>query len=73
MFNYVIFVLPVIVSILNLIDVQYLQNVVFSSEMGQNQSSSDTHHSWRKSFFSDNIEWGSKNLRKMMSADVKTS
>ena len=34
MFNYVIFVLLVILSVLNLIDVHYLQNVVFSYEMG---------------------------------------
>ena len=53
MFNYVIFVLPVILSVLNLTDVQYLQNVVFSIEMGsngQNHSSSDPHDSRRKSF-----------------------
>ena len=53
MFNYVIFVLPVILSVLNLTDVQYLQNVVFSIEMGsngQNHSSSDSHDSRRKSF-----------------------
>ena len=36
MFNYVIFTLSVILSVLNLIDVQYLQNVVFSFEMGSN-------------------------------------
>ena len=34
MFNYVIFVLLVTLSVLNLIDVYYLQNVVFSYEMG---------------------------------------
>ena len=34
MFNYVIFVLLVILSVLNLTDVHYLQNVVFSYEMG---------------------------------------
>ena len=34
MFNYVIFVLLVILSVLNLIDVHYLQNIVLSYEMG---------------------------------------
>ena len=33
MFNYVIFVLPVILSVLNITDIQYLQNVIFSFEM----------------------------------------
>ena len=40
-------------SVLNLIDVQYLQNFVFSFQMGsngQNQAFSDSHLSWRKSF-----------------------
>ena len=48
------FCLPVILSVLNLIDGQYLQNVVFSFEMGsngQNQSSPDSHLSWWKYFF----------------------
>ena len=30
-------------------------------------------NSWRKYFFSDNIEWSSKNLWKMTSADVKAN
>ena len=30
-------------------------------------------NSGRKSFFSDNIEWSSKNLWKMISADVKAN
>ena len=48
----VIFVLP-LYSVLILIDVQYLQNVVFTFEMGsngQNQSSSDS-HLWKKKSF----------------------
>ena len=47
----VIFVLPSY-SVLILIDVQYLQNVIFSFEMdsnGKNQSSSDPHISIKKS------------------------
>ena len=43
--SYPIFILPVILSVLNLIDVHHLQNVTFSYEMGsngQNQSSPDS-------------------------------
>ena len=28
---------------------------------------------WRKSFISDNVEWSSKNVWKMISADVKVN